>query len=68
MLRRLLTMRLTPTLDKMVSGQGLSSYKVINVPTQEKAKLNAVIKIYPLYAVEDFEISVEVRDDDVEVQ
>ena len=60
--------KVTPILDKMVSGQGLSSYKVINVPTQEKAKLNAVIKIYPLYAVEDFEISVEVRDDDVEVQ
>lgn len=60
--------KVTPTLDKMVSGQGLSSYKVINVPTQEKAKLNAVIKIYPLYAVEDFEISIEVRDDDVEVQ
>lgn len=59
--------KITPELDRMVSGQGLSSYKVIQVPTKEKAKLQAVIKIYPLYAVEDFEISIEIRDDDTVV-
>ena len=56
-----------PTLDKMKTGAGLSGYKIIQQPTTEKAKLVATIKLYPLYAVEDFEISVEMLDDEVKV-
>lgn len=57
-----------PTLNQMKTGAGLNGYKIIKGQTSEKAKLVAVIKLYPLYAVEDFEISVEMRDDEVSVK
>lgn len=56
-----------PLLDKLISGQGLSNYKIIKQPTNEKAKLKAKIVIYPIYAVEDFEITIELSDQDVSV-
>lgn len=56
-----------PTLNKMKTGAGLSGYKIIQGTTTEKAKLVATIKLYPLYAVEDFEITVEMLDDEVKV-
>lgn len=59
--------RVTPLLDQLMSGQGLSDYKVIKNPTNEKAKLKATIKLYPIYAVEDFEITIELSDEDVSV-
>ena len=57
----------TPLLDKLMSGQGLSNYKIIKQPTDEKAKLKATIVLYPIYAVEDFEITIELQDKDVSV-
>lgn len=54
-----------PTLDRMKTGQGLSGYKVIKGTTDEKAKLVATIKLYPVYAVEDFEITVVMEDDEI---
>ena len=59
--------RVTPLLDQLMSGQGLSDYKVIKNPTNEKAKLKATIKLYPIYAVEDFDITIELSDEDVSV-
>lgn len=59
--------RVTPLLDKLKSGQGLSDYKVIKNPTTEKAKLKATIKLFPIYAVEEFEITIELSDEDVSV-
>lgn len=56
-----------PTLEKMKTGAGLSGYKIIKEPTTEKAKLKATIKLFPLYAVEDFEITVSMEDDEVSV-
>ena len=56
-----------PTLNQMKTGAGLSGYKFIKETTTEKAKLVATIKLYPLYAVEDFEIKVEMLDDEVTV-
>lgn len=64
---------LTPTLDKMTHGYGLSSYKIIKATTRyngdplAKGEIAAVIKIYPVYAVEDFEITVVMSDEGVEV-
>ncbi len=64
---------LTPTLDKMTHGYGLSSYKIIKATTKyngdplAKGEIAAVIKIYPVYAVEDFEITVVMSDEGVEV-
>lgn len=56
-----------PTLNQMKTGAGLSGYKIIKGTTTEKAKLVATIKLYPLYAVEDFDITVEMLDDEVSV-
>ena len=57
-----------PTLDQMKTGAGLSGYKIIKkIGTTEKAKLEAIIKLYPLYAVEDFEITVQMLDDEIAV-
>ena len=58
-----------PTLDQMKTGAGLSGYKIIKEPisANEKAKLKATIKLYPLYAVEDFEVTVQMLDDEIAV-
>lgn len=56
-----------PTLNKMKTGAGLSGYKIVKGTTNEKAKLVATIKLYPLYAVEDFEITVQMLDDEISV-
>lgn len=65
--------RITPLLDRMKTGYGISGYKIIKASTHyngeplAKAQLAAVIKIYPLYAIEEFEITVELADDEVSV-
>lgn len=65
--------RITPLLDRMKTGYGISGYKIIKAATHyngeplAKAQLAAVIKIYPLYAIEEFEITVELADDEVSV-
>lgn len=58
---------ITPLLDQMLSGQGITGYKIIKGTTTEKAKVVADIKIYPIEAVEDFEINVIISDDTVTV-
>lgn len=57
-----------PTLDKMKTGNGLSSYKIVFTNTNEKGKLNANIILTPIYAVEDITINVSMIDDEVNVQ
>ena len=59
--------QITPLLDKLMSGQGLSNYKIVKKATKAKAKLEAVIKLYPIYAVEEFEVTIELSDEDVSV-
>lgn len=59
---------MTPLLDKMVSGSGLSGYKIVKVSSDSKTKLKALIKIYPVYAVEQFEIAIQITDEEVSVQ
>lgn len=58
-----------PTLDNMVSGAGLSWYKIIKrTPANAaKATMYATIRIYPIFAVEDFDIEVIMADDEVSV-
>lgn len=58
---------ITPLLDSMRSGQGIKDYTISKVTTNEKAKLKALINIVPIYSVEDFEITVQMSDDDVEI-
>lgn len=60
------------TLDRMVSGYGISGYKIVRDNTHEKAKEKATICariiLYPTYAVEDFYITVVLKDADVTVE
>ena len=53
---------ITPLLDKMVSGEGITSYKIYKQATTTKATLKALIKIYPIEAVESFDLTVELSD------
>lgn len=63
----------SPLLDQLKSGYGISDYKLIKNTTKYNGKaltrgeMSAVIKIFPLYAVEYFEITVVVSDNDVAV-
>lgn len=58
---------ITPLLDQMKSGFGLRDYNIKKGTTTEKAKLVAIITIVPIYAVEDFDITIIVEDDEVTV-
>ena len=64
----------SPLLDQLKSGNGLSNYKIIKGTTHydgtqlARNELAAVIRIYPMYAVEYFEITVVVSDEDVAVE
>ena len=49
-----------PILNQMQSGQGLTAYKILREESDEPAKLVAKIKLYPIYAVEDFKINFEI--------
>ena len=59
--------KVTPLLDKLLSGSGISNYKIIKEPTTNKTKIKAKIILYPVYAVEQFEIDIILRDEDVEI-
>ena len=52
----------TPTLDKMVSGFGIHNYKIIKLPNSDKTQINVRIRIYPIYAVESFDITIYLND------
>ena len=63
----------SPLLDQLKSGHGISDYKLIKNTTKyngnalTRGEMSATIKIFPLYAVEYFEITVVVSDNDVAV-
>ena len=51
-----------PLLEKMKGDQGIQDYKFIKVKTAQKATLKAIIRIIPIEAVEDFDISLTLED------
>lgn len=51
-----------PTLEKMKGDQGIRGYKISKVATDKKALLVAKIRIVPIEALEDFDISVYLED------
>ena len=59
-------------LERMKAGFGISGYKILkdteHIEASKKATLCAKIIIYPTYAVEDFYITVVLKDDEVVVQ
>lgn len=57
----------TPLLEKMRSGQGISSYRLVKIQSAARGTLSAKIIIAPIEAVETFNITVELTDEDVTV-
>lgn len=64
---------MSPLLDRLQSGNGISGYKLIRGTKKydgtnlTRGEMAAVIKIFPKYAIEYFEITVVVADEDVVV-
>lgn len=46
----------------MKADQGISNYKILKVKSNRKAFLSAIIRIVPIEAVEDFDISIYLED------
>ena len=59
---------ITPLLDNMVSGYGLSGYKIIKNASNDKTRLSAIVKLYPIYAVESFEITIVLSDQEITIE
>jgi hypothetical protein len=53
---------ITPTLDAMKADQGIRDYKIVKIFTDKKATLKARIRIIPIEAVEDFDITIALED------
>jgi hypothetical protein len=53
---------ITPTLDAMKADQGIRDYKIVKIFTDKKATLKARLRIIPIEAVEDFDITVALED------
>lgn len=51
-----------PLLEKMKADQGIADYKISKVKTNRKAFLSVIIRIVPIEAVEDFDISIHLED------
>lgn len=56
------TNAIEPLLEKMKANQGIEDYKVIKVKTSQKATFSAIIRIVPIEAVEDFDLTVTLED------
>ena len=54
--------KILPLLDEMCTSAGISDYKIERVPTTKNTKVIATITLYPIYAVEEFEINVVLYD------
>ena len=63
----------SPLLSQLKLGNGISDFKIIRGTTKyngdplTKGEMSAIIKIYPVHAIEYFELSVEISDEDVSV-
>lgn len=59
--------QITPTLEQMISGSGLSGYKIIKGTTTEKAKLVATVILFPIFSLESIEVEVRLEDEEISV-
>lgn len=59
---------MTPMLNKMQSGYGISGYKLIKGTPKDKTKLECEIRLYPVYAVESFDIYITLSDEEIVVE
>ena len=56
-----------PTLKAMKEGNGIKNYSFRFNETLDKTKLSVTIRIIPMYAVEDFDISIVMENEEVTV-
>ena len=54
---------ITPLLDQMQTSGGINGYQIKKEKSIKKATLKATIRIIPIEAVEDFDITLELADD-----
>lgn len=55
-------------LDQMLSGRGINRYKWIRLESTNKAQIKCALKIWPIEAVEEFDVQITLTDDIVEVE
>jgi hypothetical protein len=55
-------------LDQMQSGRGITWYSWRKVETDKKATIKAVLSIRPIEAVEYFDITINLTDEEVEFE
>ena len=60
--------QIEPLLDRMVSGNGLRSYKIQQKATTKRATICAVITLVPIEAVENWDITIKLTDTTVTVE
>ena len=60
--------KVMPLLDKLASSNGVSGYKIIKLDSEKKTEVKALIRLYPIYAVESFDINITLTNEDVEVE
>lgn len=60
--------KIMPLLDRMASSNGVSGYKIIKLDSPKKTEVKAQIKVFPIYAVESFDINIVLTNEDVEVE
>lgn len=53
----------TPLLDQLSTSSGITGYKLVQMPSDNPAKIVARLTIYPIYAVEAFDITIELASD-----
>lgn len=56
------TSKVNELLEEMKQSYGIAGYKWIREETKERAKLKAVLRIIPIEAVEDFDLTVDLTD------
>lgn len=58
--------KVEPTLDRMVANGALEDYELTRETSKEKATLSVYVKLITTYAVEDFDITIELTDSTIE--
>ena len=59
--------KITPLLDTMVNSNSISSYSIKRQSTDKKATVKAIVRLYAIEPVEDWDITIELADDATEV-
>lgn len=60
--------RVMPSLDAMVSGQGLKKYNIVRVESSNPREVKAKVYLFPVYAVEKVTIDLVLSDEGITVE